>query len=226
MFWMPNGSKSMKITYMNVARELVARGYQVTLVHPFPLVEHERLAGLTEIVSYDALEPLLEEESRIMLGADPSPPPLVDLLAVSLNATDNALKQIRLADSDEPLRFDVVVVVHSLGHEAGYYVARRFGAQFAIYLTTQTSTPFVDWAFGMPHHPMLQPFYFLPYLPGRKMDLVQRTINFLVTYASPHIRHVHEFLNVLKCNPSLLGSNYQVRTVHVLAIYATLNREV
>ena len=35
MFYVPFVSRSMKITYMPVVNELVARGHDVTLVHPF-----------------------------------------------------------------------------------------------------------------------------------------------------------------------------------------------
>ena len=62
LFWMPVGSKSMKITYMPMLEELAKRGHEITLVHPFKL--KETVKGITEIISSDKVDHFLNDLSR------------------------------------------------------------------------------------------------------------------------------------------------------------------
>ena len=62
LFWMPVGSKSMKITYMPMLEELAKRGHEITLVHPFKM--KESVEGITEIISSDKVDKFLNDLSR------------------------------------------------------------------------------------------------------------------------------------------------------------------
>ena len=61
LFWMPVGSKSMRITYMPMLEELAKRGHEITLVHPF---KTESVEGITEIISSDKVDKFLNDISR------------------------------------------------------------------------------------------------------------------------------------------------------------------
>ncbi len=61
LIWMPVGSKSMKITYLPLAEELVRRGHEVVIVHPFK--SEKPLKGITEIVSTTEIKKLLDQIS-------------------------------------------------------------------------------------------------------------------------------------------------------------------
>ena len=65
MFWMPVGSKSMKITYMPMLEELAKRGHEITLVHPFKM--KEQVEGITEIISLDKVDKFLGDITRLVL---------------------------------------------------------------------------------------------------------------------------------------------------------------
>ena len=62
MFWMPVGSKSMKITYMPMLEELAKRGHEITVVHPFKM--KEPVKGITEIISVDKVDKFLADITR------------------------------------------------------------------------------------------------------------------------------------------------------------------
>ena len=80
-------------------------------------------------------------------------------------------------------KFDVVIAVYIVGHEAGYYLAERFHASLVLYFTAQLSMPTIDHVLGMPHHPLLP---FGPTLFSLKMNFWQRTVNFLALYYAEH----------------------------------------
>ena len=87
-------------------------------------------------------------------------------------------------------KFDVVIAVYIVGHEAGYYLAERFHASLVLYFTAQLSIPTIDHAMGMPHHPALQQFS-PTHLPP-KMNFYQRTVNFLaLNYAEHRFRYIY-----------------------------------
>ena len=126
-----------------------------------------------------------------MLKGGRIPVPMSKMLGVSFNATRNILVDPTMKKmlADPNTKFDVVITVYFIGHEAGYYMARRFGAQLAIYMTAQVSFPTIDDAFGQPHHPALQPFPLLPYLPNQ-MGIFEKTLNFMLTHASTLLRKI------------------------------------
>ena len=77
-----------------------------------------------------------------------------------INASGSALEHPtmkRMLDNPKT-KFDVVIAVYIVGHEAGYYLAERFHASLVLYFTAQLSIPTIDHAMGMPKHPALLPF--------------------------------------------------------------------
>ena len=106
-----------------------------------------------------------------------------------INASGSAFEHPmmkRMLD-DPKTKFDVVITVYIVGHEAGYYLAERFHASLVLYFTAQLSIPTIDHAMGMPHHPALLPFG--PTHFPLKMNFWQRTVNFLaLTYAEHGFR--------------------------------------
>ena len=86
---------------------------------------------------------------------------------------------------DSNTKFDVVLTVFFVGHEAGYYLAERFNASLVLYFTGQVSNPLIDHAMGMPHNLALLPFPMLAY--PTEMTFWQRTVNFVVTNLFQHI---------------------------------------
>ena len=128
---------------------------------------------------------------RSMLKGEGAPVPVAKMVGVSMNATRNILTDPTMKKmlANPSTKFDVVITVFFMGHEAGYYMARRFGAQLAIYFTGQVSFPMLDDAFGQPHHPVLQPFPLLPYLPNQ-MNIFERTLNFILTHLGAQLRKI------------------------------------
>ena len=61
MFWMPVGSKSMKITYMPMLEELAKRGHEITVVHPHKSKQSAK--GIIEILSSDKVDKFLNDLS-------------------------------------------------------------------------------------------------------------------------------------------------------------------
>ena len=75
LFWMPLCSKSMKITFMPLAEELVNRGHEVSVVMPYPTKKPN--PKITEIIvdgtSWDELQQRMSNE-KLQTGASQVPP--------------------------------------------------------------------------------------------------------------------------------------------------------
>ena len=77
---------------------------------------------------------------------------------------------------DPNTKFDVVLAVYFVGHEAGYNLADRYNASLTLYFTGQVAMPTIDHAMVMRHSNFL-PFPMLGY--PIKLTFWQRTLNFV-----------------------------------------------
>ena len=114
-------------------------------------------------------------------------PPFDKMFLAALDGTESALNNpiMKKLVEDPTTKFDVVLAVYFVGHEAGYYLADRFNASLALYFTGQVAMPTIDHAMGMPHNLALLPFPMLGY--PLEMTFWQRTVNFVVTNLFQHL---------------------------------------
>ena len=113
-------------------------------------------------------------------------PPFDKMFEAALAGTESVLDNPVMKNllNDPSTKFDVVIAVYFLGHEASYYLADRFKASLVLYFTGQVSIPTISHAMGMPHNPALLPFPLLGY--PLQMNIWQRTVNFVVMNIFQH----------------------------------------
>lgn len=122
----------------------------------------------------------------MLQGGKPSFAMFPRFFRLAIDTNDNALyhPEVKKLLNDRDTKFDVVVVC-ALVNDVGYYLAHRFKASLALYLTTQNSFTTMDHAMGMPNNPALQPLGFFPF-PNR-MVFWQRAVNTIGAFAFEHL---------------------------------------
>jgi glucuronosyltransferase len=128
----------------------------------------------------------VSEESLVEGGSGETP--LFDLVNTAIELNENALKhpEIKKLLADPTTKFDVVIVSPFLAGETGYFLAHKWNAELALYLTGQSKLPFLSSAMGQPHNPALSTIPLLPY-SAESMTLFQRVQNTILTFAFEHI---------------------------------------
>lgn len=185
MFYVPFASKSIKITFMPVASELVKRGHEVYVVMPFD----DKAPGV-KVINVDPEAKTEEVLTKLSVdklkGTGDQSTPIFDILDLSFALSETALTHPEmkklLAKADT--KFDVILVSVFLGNEAGYYLAHRWNASLVLYSTAQSGLPWVDTAMGQPHNPSYTPLPLTPY--STDMTFLQRVVNTVTTFVFEH----------------------------------------
>ena len=162
-------------------------GHDVTAVMPFK----EKNAKYKIVLSdpeQTLLTKLAEATEPIMTGEETNPLNAgIKMMNASYNCNDNALSdpEIQKLIKDPNTIFDLVIVQPLFSSEAGYYLAHRFKAPFAIWNTAQSHMPFISTAMGQPYNPSYVQFPLLGAIG--QMTFFERVIN---TFASFMFEHV------------------------------------
>jgi glucuronosyltransferase len=106
-------------------------------------------------------------------------------MGVTLNNNSISHPVIKGLLSDPNTKFDLVIANGFMG-EVGYYLAYKWKAELALYITSQSRMPFLSSAMGQPHNPALSTLALLPYL-AESMTLPQRVLNTVMTFAFEHV---------------------------------------
>ena len=170
------------------------RGHDVTAVMPFK----EKTNNYKIIWS----DPDSQVMKAITKGTDPlikketSDPfaMLSGMMEFAFSINDNAMKDPMMKEmlNDPNTKFDIVIVQPFPGSEAGYYLAKRFNAPLAIYLTAQSNIPFVNTALGQPFNPSYMPLVANNFVAP--MTFFQRVINTFTTFMFEHVIRKHVML--------------------------------
>ena len=178
LFWLPFGSKSMKIGIMELSQELGARGHTVTVVSAYG--SKAGMAGVRDIVIASTFQGLVQEaigEVLVRKGADV---PWLAMIEQTIVDSRAALTHPEVQELLAEASVDVVCVV-PFGNEVGYYLAQKLNATLALLWTGTVSMPHINWAMGNPHNPATVPMPLTGYT--HPMTFPQRIINTLATGA-------------------------------------------
>lgn len=112
---------------------------------------------------------------------------LLRMSEIAIEMNENALNHpiMKQLLEDPNTTFDLVIVCKFMGGEPGYYLAHRWKAPTAIYVTAQSNLPFVSTAMGQPFNPAYNPLPVLPFL--NPMTFLERVQNTLVSWIFEHV---------------------------------------
>ena len=175
LFWMPLGSRSMKIGIMDMVYELAARGHTVTVVSAHGA--KRETPGVREIVIQSGFESLVQEAMREILVTVGAEPPWTAIMEQSLKDNRAALDSQELRQLVAAADVDVVCVV-PFGNEAGFYLSQKMNASLALLWTGPSTLAHINWAVGDPYNPATSPMPLTGY--SHPMTFSQRIVNTLV----------------------------------------------
>lgn len=152
------------------------------------------------------LKKLSDATESIMTGEDTN---LLNVMLKMMDSTyilnDNALSdpEMQKLIKDPNTKFDLVIVQPIMNGEAGYYLAHRFKAPFAIWNTVQSHLPFISTAIGQPYNPS---YVQLPLLEAiGQMTFIERVKN---TFASFILEHIIRNIVMLRNANLLLDKHF------------------
>jgi len=183
LFYLPFSSKSIKLGFMPMAKELAHRGHQITIVCPHK--EKKAIPGITEIIHASPFDDLSNEVTNIVLRENGTEAdlPVWSIIEATITANREALSHPDLQTilSDDSIKVDVVMAIPMLGNEAAYYVAHKKNASLVGFVSIPFLPPWMAAAVGNPINPSYMPLMLFPF--GQVMSLKERLINTVGTTA-------------------------------------------
>jgi len=187
VFWMPFGSKSMKIGVMDMVYGLAAKGHSTTVVTAFKSKTEK--PGVKEIVIESEFVGLVQDAIGGILVKKGVDVPWTKVM-------EQTVKDNRAAFSHPEVQqllknqgsVDVVCVV-PFGNEPGYYFAEKMNATLALVWTGTQMVPWISWAVGDTFDPATQPMPLLGYT--HPMTFPQRLVNTLATGAMALVNELY-----------------------------------
>ena len=194
LFYFPYISKSMQITYMQLAEELNNLGHQITVVHPY-LVPKASPGILQLINDYQSMEAFLEGASIGKMKKEANRASILANATQMKHMNSQALKLPRIQSwiRDSTTKFDAVIVMPMWMNEVGYYLAHKFDASLVLFSSYQVSFPWINEAMGQPTNFAYMPNMFLSY--GPQMTFWERLLN---TYNGYWFQYVYKDGVILK----------------------------
>ena len=144
-------------------------------------------------------EPVLTKEDTNVVKV------FTGLIGLSTQLNDNALSDPKMQEliKDPNTKFDLVMVQPFLASEGGYYLAHRFKAAAATYVTAQSHLPFVSHSVGQPFNPSYISLPMLPFVG--ELNFIQRVIN---TFACNMFEYVFRNIVMLRNVNWLLDKHF------------------
>merc|ERR1712012_808525 len=177
LFWMPFGSKSMKIGVMNVVYELAEKGHTTTVVTAFKSkTERPRVKEIVIDSDFVGLVQGAIGGILVKKGVDVPWDKMMEQTIKDNRAAFNHPEVQQLLKEGSGV--DVVCVV-PFGNEPGYYFAKKMNATLALVWTGTQMVPWISWAMGDSFDPATQPMPLLGFT--HPMTLVERVLNTLAT---------------------------------------------
>ena len=182
----PSGTKSHKNAFVPLAKELVKRGHDVTIITNYATAEFQQLEGMNEIVlSKLAVDlaglPGVFQIARGNMTTSGTMELLKRLIYSSANVTTETFEDQRIADLLSNSHFDLVYASLVCKY-VSLPLARHFKAPIIGFLP---NVLIPGWApvLGDSEHSEYVPFLMTSYT--NRMNLHQRTINTLLYYIWP-----------------------------------------
>ena len=176
VFWMPFGSKSMKIGVMDVVHELAAKGHQTTVITAFKSKKEK--PGVREIVIESDFVSLVQDAIGGILVKKGVDVPWSKMMEQTVKDNRAAFSHPEVQKLVREGGVDVACVV-PFGNEPGYYFAEKTNATLALVWTGTQLVPWISWAIGDSYNPATQPNALLGYT--HPMTFPQRLVNTLFT---------------------------------------------
>jgi len=176
LIWAPVSSRSVKITFMPLAKELASKGHDVLLVYPHK--SKHQTKRITELTINGSRFTELTEKTSSIAMTDGKNPSLLDVVDTMIETNDIALSDPEIVKllKDPNTKFDVVIVL-VIFNDVGVYLAHRFNSQLVIWNTGQVAMPWMDEALGQPNNPALMPHVLLHNIKHYKLTFLQRALN-------------------------------------------------
>ena len=179
---------SSKITF--------SRGHDVTAVIPF-----KEKTNKYKIIWSDPDSRLMKELAKGTEGAitkqdDSTISVMNNMKEFIFYLSDTALGDPHMQEllKNPNTKFDLVIVQPFVGAEVGYYLAHRFKAPSAIYLTAQSALPFINTALGQPYNPAYMPLPLNNFV--FPMTFFQRVINTVSSFLFEHVGRKYFILSI------------------------------
>ena len=177
LFWMPFGSKSMKIGVMDVVYELAEKGHTTTVVTAFKSkTERQRVKEIVIDSDFVGLVQSAIGGILVKKGVDVPWDKMMEQTIKDNRAAFNHPEVQQLLKEGSGV--DVVCVV-PFGNEPGYYFAKKMNATLALVWTGTQMVPWISWAMGDSFDPATQPMPLLGFT--HPMTFVERVLNTLAT---------------------------------------------
>ena len=177
LFWMPFGSKSMKIGVMDVVYELAEKGHTTTVVTAFKSkTERPRVKEIVIDSDFVGLVQSAIGGILVKKGVDVPWDKMMEQTIKDNRAAFNHPEVQQLLKEGSGV--DVVCVV-PFGNEPGYYFAKKMNATLALVWTGTQMVPWISWAMGDSFDPATQPMPLLGFT--HPMTFVERVLNTLAT---------------------------------------------
>jgi len=175
-----------------MAKELAARGHNVTIVSPHP--EKNRIPGLREIIHPSPFEDFSDAVSKAVLQEDSVGSrdiPIKKAFEITIESNREALihRELREIIYNDKIKVDVLMTIPMFGNEAAYFISERKNASLVHFTTLPFLLPWVASAGGNPVHPAYMPLPFLPF--RQEMSLKERVINTVGTIGLNLVRRFY-----------------------------------
>ena len=183
LFYLPFSSRSIKLGFMPMARELARRGHNVTMVCPHK--DKKSIPGITEIIHSSPFDEISSQVSDNVLLEQGSATdlPVSAMIEATITANREALASPEMQQilTDPSIQFDVVMTIPAFGNEAGNFVAEAKNASLVWFLSIPILMPWVASAVGSPSNPAYMPCPMVPY--GMAMSFKERLVNTIASAA-------------------------------------------
>eukprot|EP00088_Acartia_fossae_P000321 TRINITY_DN10124_c0_g1_i3.p1 TRINITY_DN10124_c0_g1~~TRINITY_DN10124_c0_g1_i3.p1 ORF type:complete len:524 (-),score=91.72 TRINITY_DN10124_c0_g1_i3:413-1984(-) len=191
LFYLPFASKSIKLGFMPMAKELAKRGHKVTIISPFK--EKKAIVNIEEINNESGFTAITEKFSNDVLAkgaGDISNLPIKIMFEETLDSNRNALSmpEVKKILFDASVKVDVVMTIPVLGNEIGNWVAHKKNASMVHFLSVPFLMPWVAAASANPINPSYMPSPFFPF--SQYMSFQERVMNTIGTTALLVIRQL------------------------------------
>jgi len=184
LFYLPLSSKSVKLGFMPMAKELAQRNHTVYIVSP--IKEKKTIPNIIDVTFEGSkFDEIQQEISSTLLKTNTgsiADAPFALMFEESLNSNRHALQTPELQKIlfDESFKIDVVMPIPVLGNEIGNWIAHKKDASLVHFVSVPFLLPYMATAVGSPINPS---YITTPFLPvSQHMNFLERLKNTLFTY--------------------------------------------